>query len=274
MSILNVTPDSFSDGGRHTEVSYLAVTIRSHLAAGATIIDVGGQSTRPKAASVSADEEIERVLPAIKATRSILSDNASSHKAAISIDTYRSEVARAAVENGADIINDVSGGTLDPDMLRTMASVGCTVILMHMRGTPDTMTNKESTTYDGDLIQVIGEELLERVRAAEKAGIRRWRLILDPGVGFAKSGEQNLELLRRFSELRNFEGLKGLPWLIGASRKGFVGKITGVEEAEERTWGTAATVAASVQGGADIVRVHDVDEMVKVAKMSDAIWRV
>lgn len=276
MSILNVTPDSFSDGGRHnsSDASYLAETIQSHLVAGATIIDIGGQSTRPKAASVSAGEEIERVLPAIKAARSIIDKDGNPYKAAISIDTYRSEVAQAAIENGADIINDVSGGTLDPEMLSTMASLGCTVILMHMRGTPETMTSKEETTYEGDLIQVIGQELLERVRAAEEAGIRRWRLILDPGIGFAKTGEQNLEILRRFSELRNFEGLKGLPWLIGASRKGFVGKITGVKEAEERTWGTAASVAASVQGGADIVRVHDVDEMVKVVKMSDAIWRV
>lgn len=275
MSILNVTPDSFSDGGIHdpSDESYLDCILRAHLTAGATILDIGGQSTRPRAAPVTPEDEIARVVPAIGAARSLIGDPDNGYTAAISIDTYRSQVAKAAVEAGADIINDVSGGTLDPDMLRVMAEVGCTVVIMHMRGTPETMASSQHTTYDGDLIKVIGRELLHRLEAAEEAGIRRWRIILDPGIGFAKTAAQNLEILRRFGELRNFDGLKSLPWLVGASRKGFVGKITGVEAAEQRTWGTAATVAASVQGGADVIRVHDIDEMAKVAKMSDAIWR-
>ena len=136
------------------------------------------------------------------------------------------------------------------------------------------MSKPPHTLYPHGLIPTIGAELLERVRAAEAAGIRRWRIILDPGIGFAKTGRQNLELLRRFGELRRYPGLEGLPWLIGTSRKGFIGKITGVTEAKERIWGTAAAVVAAVQGGADVVRVHDVGEMAQVVKMADAIWRV
>jgi 2-amino-4-hydroxy-6-hydroxymethyldihydropteridine diphosphokinase/dihydropteroate synthase len=192
-------------------------------------------------------------------------------KIAISIDTYRSSVAEALDEVGIDIINDISAGQMDPNMLPTMARLGKTVILMHMRGTPETMNSR--TAYPDGLISTIAKELLERVAAAEAAGIYRWRIILDPGIGFAKTSEQNLEILRRFDELRDWPGLRGLPWLVGSSRKNFVGKITGVEEASRRVWGTAATVAAAVQGGADIVRVHDVKEMTQVAKMSDAIWR-
>ncbi|KAK4692217.1 hypothetical protein P7C71_g4942, partial [Lecanoromycetidae sp. Uapishka_2] len=123
------------------------------------------------------------------------------------------------------------------------------------------------------VISGVGNELLARVREAEKVGIRRWRIMLDPGIGFAKTQAQNVELLRRFAELREFEGLRGFPWVVGASRKGFIGKITGVSDAKERVWGTAATVAAAIQGGADIVRVHDVAEMGQVARMADAIWR-
>lgn len=143
--------------------------------------------------------------------------------------------------------------------------------MMHMRGTPETMN--KLTDYPEGVINGVGKELLARVREAEVAGIRRWRIMLDPGIGFAKTQAQNLELLRRFPELRDFEGLKGFPWVVGASRKGFIGKITGVEEASERKWGTAAAVTAAVQGGADVVRVHDVGEMGQVAKMADAIWR-
>ena len=142
---------------------------------------------------------------------------------------------------------------------------------MHMRGTPDTMT--KLTDYPDGIIEGVGNELLARVWEAERAGIRRWRIMLDPGIGFAKTQAQNIELLRRLGELRDFEGLRGFPWVVGASRKGFIGKVTGVEQASERKWGTAATVAAAVQGGADVVRVHDVQEMGQVVKMADAIWR-
>lgn len=270
MSILNVTPDSFSDGGKNYNVdeAYLAKTIKAHITAGATIIDIGGQSTRPGSIQVSASEEISRILPAIKLIRSLPEANST----AISIDTYRADVAESSIRAGVDIINDVSAGLMDPAMLSTVAKFGCTICLMHMRGTPETMSSL--IDYPDGVVETIGRELLERVRAAEEAGIRRWRIILDPGIGFAKTQEQNLELLRRQGELRRYPGLEGLPWLVGTSRKAFIGKITGVKAARERVWGTAAAVAAAVQGGADVVRVHDVEEMAQVVKMADAIWRV
>lgn len=269
MAVLNLTPDSFSDGGLHSLApSSLTNTIQTFIGSGATIIDVGGQSTRPHAPQVSPSEELSRILPAIQ---QIGSQPAFSHTA-ISVDTYRGSVASAAIAAGADIVNDVSAGTLDPELLPTVAKLGCTVVLMHMRGTPETMNTL--TDYPDGVIPGVGRELAARVRAAEEAGIRRWRIILDPGIGFAKTQAQNLELLRRLDELRDYEGLQGLPWLVGTSRKGFIGKITGVKEAKERAWGTAAAVTAAVRGGADVVRVHDVAEMTQVVKMADAIWRV
>ena len=269
MAILNLTPDSFSDGGQHSphDISSLETTIRQHVDAGATIIDIGGQSSRPGAADIPASEEISRIVPAVKACRKL------NLQSAISVDTYRSVVAEEAINAGAHIINDISAGKLDHEMLSTVAKLGCTYILMHMRGTPQTMQSEENCTYDGDIIQIVVEELLERIAAAEAAGIRRWRMILDPGIGFAKKQTQNLEILRRFDELRTHPKLEGFPWLIGSSRKGFVGAITGAKAPNERIWGTAATVAAAIQQGADIVRVHDVDQMRQVAQMADAIWR-
>lgn len=274
MSILNVTPDSFSDGGVNntTDMASLKATITAHLENGAKIIDIGGQSSKPGAISITAEEEISRILPAIQAIREITAAN-DHFPCAISIDTYRASVAKAAIEAGAHIINDISAGLLDADMLLTIAKLRCTYIMMHMRGTPSTMTTPQHTTYNGDLVHTVGSELLTRVRAAEAAGIRRWRMLLDPGIGFAKTGEQNVELLRRFGELRGFAGLQGIPWLVGTSRKGFIGRITGVAEAKERVLGTAVTVVAAVQGGADVVRVHDVREMVEVRKMADALYR-
>ncbi len=270
MAILNVTPDSFSDGDmrRLCDEDVLESTIREFILSGASIIDVGGQSTRPNAKRLSPNEELARTLPAIKLIRSIPEGS----KIAISVDTFYAEVAKAAIEAGADIINDVSAGTLDTEMLTTAARLRKTIIMMHMRGDPSTMNSM--TSYPEGVIQGVGQELLQRVRAAETAGIARWRIILDPGIGFAKTQAQNLELLRRFDELRNFPGLQGIPWLIGTSRKGFIGKITGVRQASQRIWGTAAAVTASVQGGADIVRVHDVAEMRSVVQMADAIFRV
>lgn len=266
MAILNVTPDSFSDGGLHNPDD-LAGTIRRYAETGATMIDIGGQSTAPGTEEVSPEEEARRVLPVIDLVRS----TPETRHLVISVDTYRASIAEQAIARGADVINDVSAGTLDPAMLPTVARLGSTVCLMHMRGTPRTMT--KLTTYPEGVLPGVASELLERVAAAEAAGIRRWRIILDPGIGFAKTQAQNLELLRRLDELRSWPGLESLPWLVGASRKRFVGAITGVSEPQRRTWGTAATVAAAVQGGADIVRVHDVAEMGQVAKMSDAIWR-
>lgn len=303
MAILNMTPDSFSDGGLHPASTQprLADTIRSFVASGATMIDVGGQSTAPNRPEVTAAEELARVLPAIKLIRSI----PEARGVLISVDTYRASVAEAASEAGADIINDVSAGAMDPDMLPTVARLGKTVCLMHMRGTPATMSklNDYSTSSGGSgsgsgsgsesdgpvtaattpeelppltgdgLIPTVAQELLERVAAAEAAGVRRWRIILDPGLGFAKLGEQNLSILRHLHELRSWPGLRGLPWLVGSSRKSFVGKFTGVSRPADRIWGTAATIAAAVEGGADVVRVHDVKEMGQVVRMSDAIWR-
>lgn len=267
MGILNLTPDSFSDGGLHTPDS-LASTIIRMVRGGTSIIDVGGQSTAPGREQATAEEEASRVIPAVQLIRSI----PEAKDVVISVDTYRASVAEQAVAHGADMINDVSAGLLDPDMLPTVARLQKTICLMHMRGTPQTMT--KLTSYPEGLIPTVASELLERVDAAEKAGIRRWRMVLDPGIGFAKTGEQNLEVLRRLDDLRYWPGLENLPWLVGSSRKAFVGSITGVKEPAERVWGTAATVAAAVQGGADVIRVHDTMEMAMVAKMSDAIWRV
>jgi len=269
MAILNLTPDSFSDGGIHpSDPSSLLPILRSFVNSGATILDIGGQSTRPHASQVCSKEELARILPTIKLIRSLPEfDNL-----ALSIDTYRATVASAAIEAGANIINDVSAGMMDPDLLPTAARLGCTIILMHMRGTPDTMNSL--TSYPLGLIPTIASELNDRVRAAEEAGIYRWRIMLDPGIGFAKNATQNLEILRQFGELRESAGLKGLPWVVGSSRKGFIGKLTGVKEPAKRGWGTAGTVAAAVQGGADVVRVHDVPEMAQVTKVADAIWRV
>lgn len=266
MAILNLTPDSFSDGGRHT-LGNLSSTVVDMVRGGATIIDVGGQSTAPGRPQVTAEEEAARVVPAIELIRSL----PQARGTAISVDTYRASVAEKAIASGADMVNDVSGGTLDPGMLPTVARLGSTICLTHMRGTPQTMMGL--TAYPRGLVPTMASELLARVAAAEQAGIRRWRIILDPGIGFAKTCAQNLELMRGLGDLGRWPGLEGLPWLVGASRKAFVGEVTGAAQPSERIWGTAATVAAAVQGGADVVRVHDAREMAMVAAMSDAIWR-
>lgn len=271
MAIMNLTPDSFSDGGKHasSDMAYITQTVRDFIAHGATIIDIGGESTRPGSTPVGAEEEIARVVPAIKHIRTSIPE---ASNIAISIDTYRASVAEAACAAGADIINDVSAGTLDPEMLSTAARIGKSIILMHMRGTPQTMT--QLTDYPNGVIPSVAAELQERIEAAEEAGVRRWRIILDPGLGFAKNQTEDLEILRDLSRLREAEGLDCFPWLMGPSRKRFIGHITGVKAPRERVWGTAATVSASVAGGADIVRVHDVHEMWQVAKVADAIHRV
>ncbi|KAL4943213.1 hypothetical protein BDV06DRAFT_144119 [Aspergillus oleicola] len=273
MAILNLTPDSFSDGGQHapasTDLESLSATIRSFIASGATIIDIGGESTRPGSTPVGPDEELRRIIPAIKHIRSSIPE---AKNIAISVDTYRARVAEEALFAGADIVNDVSAGLLDPEMLPTVARTGKSIILMHMRGTPSTMT--KLTSYPNGVVNEVSSELLARIAAAEEAGIRRWRMILDPGLGFAKSMCEDLTILKDLQTFRTgVQGLEYFPWLMGPSRKRFIGKLTGVKEASERVWGTAATVSASVQGGADIVRVHDVKEMWQVARVADAIYR-
>lgn len=266
MAILNLTPDSFSDGGKHSlNPDQIVETVKSMISHGAHIIDIGGQSTRPNAPQVSTQEELDRILPAIEAIRK------EGITRPISIDTYRAKVAETAISAGADIINDVSAGQLDPDMLSTAAKLNVPIILMHMRGTPITMNSLAE--YDGDLVEIVGRELAARVEEAARAGIRRWNILLDPGLGFAKIGRHNLEIMRRLSELRAHRGLSGMPWVLGPSRKRFIEGITGENVPVERIFGTAGAIAACVQGGADIVRVHDVGEMSKLVKMSDAIWR-
>jgi 2-amino-4-hydroxy-6-hydroxymethyldihydropteridine diphosphokinase/dihydropteroate synthase len=275
MAILNMTPDSFSDGGLNAQRAPedLVATVTAFLDAGASMIDIGGQSTAPGAPEVSVDEELARVVPAVELIRARVPASGD-RPALISVDTYRARVAEAAVAAGADIVNDVSGGSMDPDMLPTVARLGTTVCLMHMRGTPATMgCMAEYPDSEGGLIAGIARELVARVKAAEEAGVRRWRIVLDPGLGFAKIGRQNVDVLRHLDELRGWPGLEGLPWLVGSSRKSFIGRVTGVPTPKERIWGTAATVAAAVQGGADVVRVHDVKEMAQVVMMADAIWR-
>lgn len=272
MSIVNVTPDSFSDGGLHqpAHAEQFASFVKSQIAAGASIIDIGGQSSRPNAPDITAEAEISRLLPAIEAVKSL----AAAANVAISVDTYRATVADAAIKAGAHMINDISAGLLDPDMLPTISRLGCTYIMMHMRGTPATMMSEENCAYPSGLLPTIANELEFRVDAAQNAGIRRWRIILDPGIGFSKTADQNLEILRDFQNLKGSSNLRNFAWLIGSSRKSFIGKITGVEEPKNRSWGTAATVTAAILGGADIVRVHDAEEMGAVVKMADAIYRV
>ncbi|KAL8738733.1 MAG: hypothetical protein Q9190_007958, partial [Brigantiaea leucoxantha] len=215
MAILNLTPDSFSSDGLQPsstdsngptfEPSTLLPTLHSLLANKVTILDIGGQSTRPNATPVPPDQELARILPTIRFIRS----HPQFDQLVLSIDTFYSSVASAAIRAGANLINDVSAGTMDPEMLPTAAKLGCSIILMHMRGTPQTMS--KLTSYPDGVVQGVATELRSRVAAAEAAGIRRWRILLDPGIGFAKTQAQNLELLRRLGELREAEGLKGLP---------------------------------------------------------------
>lgn len=267
MAVLNITPDSFSDGGLHSLAS-LPDTAKSHLESGAQILDLGGASTRPGSAQPSEQEELDRVIPAIRALRE------AGITAPISVDTYRSAVARAAIEAGADIINDVAGGLLDPAMFSTVAELGVPIVIGHMRGTPETMADPKLHVYEPDIVTGVAAELAERVKEAEAAGVRRWNIVLDPGLGFAKSANQSVEILRRLAELKKISvgGERGMTWVVGPSRKGFVGKYSGEKEAKERVMGTAGAVAACVQGGAEVVRVHDVKQMAGVVGMCKAIW--
>ncbi|EWC47229.1 hypothetical protein DRE_03348 [Drechslerella stenobrocha 248] len=268
MAIINLTPDSFSDGGVHN-IDNIEATIQRAVKAGASIIDLGGMSTRPGASNVPETEEIERVVPVISSIRS--SSDPEVRGVTISIDTFRSSVARAAVNAGADLINDVSAGVQDEDMIKTAIELDVPIVLMHMRGTPENMSSLAS--YPDGVIETVGRELEERLGVVLKAGLKRWKIILDPGLGFAKSTEHNLEILQNFGKLRTREALNGIPWLLGPSRKRFIGEITHVQKPDQRQWGTGVAVAACIAGGADIVRVHDVEEMAGVVKMADAIWR-
>ena len=270
MGIINVTPDSFSGDGLKDESDPVQAALNQaaeFVAAGVDIRDIGGESTRPGSEPVSADEEAQRVLPVIEA----LSEK---FEVPISIDTYKADVAGKAIESGAQMINDVWGLRADPDLGKVAAEKNVPVILMHNRSTPKSADVQERLggRYIGveyqDLIKDVKNELLVSVEIAHLAGIPDELIILDTGIGFGKTVEQNLELLNRGDEIREL----GYPLLIGPSRKSFIGFTLDLP-AEQRVEGTAAAVSVAIIRGADIVRVHDVETMVRVARMTDAIVR-
>jgi dihydropteroate synthase len=264
MGVLNVTPDSFSDGGQFDSVERAVAQARHLVHGGSDILDIGGQSTRPGAASIDREEELSRVIPVIEAIRR--DDDEALSQAIISVDTTRAAVARAAVRAGADIINDISGGTYDRAMLSTVADLGVPVILMHLRGTPATM--QQFTDYQ-DLMADIHEFLQHQIEDAIAVGVKPSRIAIDPGLGFAKTYPQNLQILRQLEQLRDL----GRPLLVGPSRKSFIGSILDQPDPQQRVWGTAAACCAAIAGGADLLRVHDGAEMYDVCRVADAIWR-
>jgi len=258
MGVVNVTQDSFSDGGRYLDPAAAIAHGEALARAGADLVDVGGESTRPGAQSVGADEELARILPVIRGLRERI-------EVPISVDTTKAEVARAALEAGASLVNDISGLRFDPELAPVAARAGAACCLMHIQGTPRTM--QASPRY-GDLVEEIVASLTESVSRAEQAGIPRDRLLVDPGIGFGKTFAHNLFLLRRLGELR----VLGLPVLVGTSRKAFLGALTGGKPPGERVVATAATVAiVAAAGGADFVRVHDVAEAKDAAAVGDAV---
>lgn len=271
MGIINVTPDSFSGDGILSSAKDVeaAVTQAIHfIEGGADILDVGGESTRPGSRSILAEEEKERVLPVITAIRKETS-------VPISIDTFKAEVARAALDSGADWINDVWGLRADPEMAQVAANRNTPVIIMHNRSKPAEaiLQSRLGGHYVGsdyeNLIEDVSKELLDSVNIAVQAGVGRENIILDPGIGFGKTIDQNLELINRLDEICRL----GYPVLLGASRKSFIGFTLDLPPGE-RVEGTAAAIAVGITRGAAIIRVHDVEQMVRVARMTDAITRV
>jgi dihydropteroate synthase len=271
MGILNVTPDSFSGDGiiaKGDVVNAAVNQAQDFLVNGADILDVGGESTRPGSAPVNADEELERVIPVIQALRQNFPE------AIISIDTYKSQVAEEALKAGAHIVNDVWGLRADDELASIAKKYNAPVILMHNRSNPVSVEVREKlgNAYSGaeyqNLIEDVKRELLDCVAIAKKAQIADSLIILDPGIGFGKTREHNLELVNRLDQIREL----GYPILLGTSRKSFIGFTLNLP-ADQRVEGTAATVAVGIARGADIIRVHDVKEMARVAKMTDAIVR-
>lgn len=258
MGILNVTPDSFSDGGTHMTVDQAVKHAWRLVEEGADIIDIGGESTRPGSASTPLTDEIERVVPVIEAL-------GEDFPVPISVDTYKSEVAQAALAAGAHMINDISALSMDPHLGGIVAEAKVPIVLMHMKGRPRDM--QDNPEYE-QVVSEVAEYLRKAIHRAEEYGICRENVLIDPGIGFGKTCAHNLELLRRLEELRSL----GCPILLGTSRKAFIGKTLGLP-VEDRVEGTAATVALAVAAGVDIVRVHDVKYMARVARMSDAIVR-
>ena len=256
MGILNVTPDSFSDGGEFIQKEKAVEHALEMEENGADIIDIGGESTRPGADSVTESEEEKRILPVIESIRK-------HSNVVISVDTYKSGIAEKAIDAGADIINDISGLNFDNKMVSVAAKYQCPVIVMHIKGTPKNM--QKNPVYR-DLIKEIEEYFENSIKKAEKAGLYREKIIIDPGIGFGKSVKDNYIILDKLNEFKKLN----CPVLTGVSRKSFIGKLLDLPE-KERIYGTAAAVCASILKGADIVRVHDVKEMIHVVKVADAV---
>ena len=261
MGVLNVTPDSFSDGGKFLDPRLAVEHALEMERAGAGLIDVGGESTRPGSTGTPAETELARILSVLESLRGVL-------KIPISVDTRKSEVAEEAIRAGAQIINDVSGLRSDAAIAKIAARRGVPLILMHMRGEPQSM---QKGPFARDVMKDVMHGLRASIAKARKAGVRKSQIIIDPGIGFGKSFEQNYELLGRLPELAKL----GYPLLVGTSRKGFLGATLAREgkaaPAQDRLWATAATVTASILGGAHIVRVHDVAEMAQVARVADCL---
>jgi dihydropteroate synthase len=258
MGVLNITPDSFSDGGLYRNLERAVARAMAMVAEGADIIDLGGESTRPFADPVPPEEEMARVIP-------VLERLIAEVRVPISVDTYKSEVARRALELGATMINDISGLRADPRMAEVIAASGCPVVLVHMQGTPKTM--QENPVY-GDVMEEVKAGLRASMDIARRAGVDEDKVMVDPGIGFGKTAEHSLEILHRLAELKSLVR----PILCGTSRKSFIGKVLGLPPGE-RLEGTAATVALSIANGSDLVRVHEVKAMKRVCQMTDAIVR-
>jgi dihydropteroate synthase len=261
MGVLNVTPDSFSDGGKFFTVRNAVKAALALQEAGADILDIGAESTRPGSVAISAGEELARLLPVLEALHGRL-------KIPISIDTQKSKVAELAIGVGADILNDISGLKHDPRLAQIAARHKVGVVLMHMRGTPRTM---QKQAFAKNVLRDVRSGLRQSLAIAQRAGVRNSQIIIDPGIGFGKSYAQNFELLAKLPELAKL----GYPLLVGTSRKGFLGvtlaKNGKPAPADQRIWGSAATITASILFGAHIVRVHDVAEMAQVARVADAV---
>ena len=258
MGILNVTPDSFSDGGRYLDADRAIAYAHQMIEDGADIIDIGGESSRPGALPVPTDQELARVLPVIEAL-------ANGTEALISIDTYKPTVARSALQAGAHIVNDITA-LGDVEMAEIIAETDAGLILMHMKGVPRIM--QRSPVYR-DLIPEILTFLRQRVNKAQARGVCPDRIMIDPGIGFGKTAEHNLKILRCLDQFRCLDK----PILIGTSRKAFIGKVLSLPNPDDRLEGTAATVAWAIAHGADVIRVHDVKAMRQIAQMTDAIYR-
>jgi len=256
MGILNVTPDSFTDGGKYLDPERARLRCLEMAAEGADIIDIGGESSRPGSERISTEEELRRVMPVIKTVRDAVD-------IPLSIDTCKSEVARAALDEGVQVVNDITAVNGDPRIAEVISAKGAGVVLMHMKGTPEDM--QDAPSYS-DTMNEICSYLKEAVDLARQKGISSDKIMIDPGIGFGKRIEDNLSILKG---LQHFKKI-GQPVLIGVSRKSFIGSITG-KEPEERIYGTAAACAAAVMNGADILRVHDIDAMRDVARVAEGI---